>query len=287
MNDLTEALRERHCYSCKPIPASVFCVLVPLFFLGLTVSIFILVVVHNGFFFAFLLVLSSLVLAFLAWNTLNWRKNSAILLFLDSFPDSDLRTARHGQLVKLTGFASCGSIPLESSYEKVPRCIYTSTLLYEYRGFHLKAASANHKCLQWTLAYSERFSTDFYITDIKSGMSALVKAGYGSKVTPLIVENTLVNTTDGHNILSSYLKKWLAERNLSTEARLLHLKEGYIKEGSYVTVMGVLHRDNNIVMILQPHQIISTGCHWRKLLLPVDFDGLILRVLRTTSCLTN
>ncbi|KAJ4954028.1 hypothetical protein NE237_030860 [Protea cynaroides] len=284
MNDLSDAFRDRHCYNCKPIPAPVFCVLIPLFFIGLTFSVFILVVVHNAFFFAFLFVLSALVVAFLAWNTLSWRKNKAILLFLDSFPDSDLRSARHGQLVKLTGIASCGSIPLESSYERVPRCFYTSTLLYEYIGFRLKAASSDHRCLQWTLAYSERFSTDFYITDIKSGMRAVVKAGYGSKVTPLIVENTLVNTTNGHSILSAYLRKWLAERNLSTEARLLHLKEGYINEGSYVTVMGVLHRDNNIVMILPPHEIISTGCQWRKLLLPVYFDGLILRVIGTTAC---
>ncbi|XP_010251624.1 PREDICTED: uncharacterized membrane protein At1g16860-like isoform X2 [Nelumbo nucifera] len=257
MNDLSNALRERrHCCSCRPIPTPVVCLLIPLFFI--------------------------------VWNTLNWRRNGAILLFLDSFPDSDLRTATHGQLVKITGFASCGSLSLESSYEKVHRCTFTSTLLYEYKGFSLKKANVNNGWFQWRVAYAERFSTDFYITDMKSGIRVMVKAGYGSKVIPLIVESTLVNTTNKHRVLSSYLRKWLVERNLSAEARLLHLEEGYIKEGSSVTVMGVLHKNSDITMIVQPPEIVSTGCLWRGFLLPVDVNGLILRVSETSSSpLTN
>lgn len=71
-------------------------------------------------------------------------------------------------------------------------------------------------------------ATDFYITDVKSGLRALVKAGQGSKVIPLIEENILVNITSLNRELSSTLKKWLQGRRLSCEARLLRLEEGYL-----------------------------------------------------------
>jgi hypothetical protein len=41
-------------------------------------------------------------------------------------------------------------------------------------------------------------------------------------------------------------------------------------------VIGVLRRNNDISMIVQPQELFSTGCLWQKLLLPVDVDGLIL-----------
>ncbi|KAK1289343.1 putative membrane protein [Acorus calamus] len=34
---------------------------------------------------------------------------------------------------------TCGNVPLESSFQKVSRCVYTSTGLYEYRGWDFKA----------------------------------------------------------------------------------------------------------------------------------------------------
>lgn len=52
----------------------------------------------------------------------------------------------------------------------------------------------------------------------------------------------------------------------------------YVQEGSTVTVFGMLHRNNEMTTIVQPPEVISSGCLWRKLLLPVDIDGLILRV---------
>lgn len=78
-----------------------------------------------------------------------------------------------------------------------------------------------------SLSLWQRFATDFYITDMKSGTRALVKAGYNSKVIPLIDENILVNTTSKNRELSSTLKKWLERRHPSAGARLLRLKEGY------------------------------------------------------------
>lgn len=71
----------------------------------------------------------------------------------------------------------------------------------------------------------QRFSTDFYLTDQKSGLRATVKAGSGCKVIPLVVESKLVNTKRCR-LLSPHLRKWLSERNLSTESRLLRLEEG-------------------------------------------------------------
>ncbi|EOX95624.1 PREDICTED: uncharacterized membrane protein At1g16860 isoform X2 [Theobroma cacao] len=231
MNDLSNAaVREQQSsYSCKPIPSLALYILVTLFFIGLSVSIFILVVVHNAAFLLSFLFLSALVASFLAWNAVNWRHHNkaAFGFFLNSFPDSDLRLARQGQLVKITGVASCGSHSLETSYERVARCIYASTLLYEYGQFGLKPVNVNRSCFQWNLAYCERFSTDFYITDQKSGVRAVVKAGSGCEVMPLIIESELVNTTKQCRTLSPHLSNWLRDKNLSAEARLLRLEEGF------------------------------------------------------------
>lgn len=78
---------------------------------------------------------------------------------------------------------------------------------------------------------------DFYITDAKSGMRALVKAGYNSKVIPLIDENVLVNTTHRNRELSSTLSKWLEERNLSPEAHMIRLEEGYFSTISHLELL--------------------------------------------------
>ena len=104
MNDLSNvSLRDEHCCSCNPIPRIFLYIVITLFVLGLSVSIFILIVVHNALFFVSLLLLSTLLLAFILWNTLNWKNKAAILFFLRSLPESDLSLARHGQLVKITG----------------------------------------------------------------------------------------------------------------------------------------------------------------------------------------
>lgn len=103
LSDAGAALEDQHCCTCNPIPPLFFYTLIPLFFLGLSVSVFILIAVHNALFFVSFLVLSALVLAFIVWNTLQWKSNGAILFFLRSLPQSDLRLAREGQLVKITG----------------------------------------------------------------------------------------------------------------------------------------------------------------------------------------
>lgn len=50
---------------------------------------------------------------------------------------------------------SCGNVSLESSYEKVGRCVYTSTLLFECGELGLKPVDVKESCFGWRLAYSE------------------------------------------------------------------------------------------------------------------------------------
>ena len=45
-----------------------------------------------------------------------------------------------------------------------------------------------------------------------------------------------------------------------------------------MSVMGMLHKSNGHLTVVQPPDAISTGCSWRKLLLPIDIDGLVLGV---------
>nr|CAD1844491.1 unnamed protein product [Ananas comosus var. bracteatus] len=260
------------------VPVAVPCVLVPLLLAVLGVAVFILAVVHNALFLAVLLLVSALAFAFFRWNAAASRSNRALVLFLDRFPASDLRSAADGQIVKITGFASCGDVSLVSSYEKVGRCVYTSTLFYKYSGCLPMLANSKIRCLRWDLASVERLALDFYITDAKSGMRALVKAGHNSKVIPLIDENVLVNTTHRNREVSSTLSKWLEGRNLSPEAHMIRLEEGYIKEGRSLTVMGILSRKSGVLMIIPPAEPISTGCLLKNFLLPVDFDGLLLKI---------
>lgn len=49
---------------------------------------------------------------------------------------------------------TCGSTPLESSYQKIPRCVYVSTELYEYKG------------CSWGSRHAEVSDSFFYISII-------------------------------------------------------------------------------------------------------------------------
>lgn len=50
----------------------------------------------------------------------------------------------------------------------------------------------------------------------------------------------------------------------------------YIKEGSTVSVMGVVRRHDNVLMIVPSMEPVSTGCQWSRCLLPTYVEGLIL-----------
>jgi len=51
----------------------------------------------------------------------------------------------------------------------------------------------------------------------------------------------------------------------------------YIKEGSTVSVMGVVQRNENVLMIVAPGDAFTTGCQWGKCMLPGSLEGIVLR----------
>lgn len=73
----------------------------------------------------------------------------------------------------------------------------------------------------------QKYVADFYISDLQSGLRALVKAGYGAKVVPFVEPSTVVDVTKENRDLSPSFLQWLADRSLSSDDRLMRLKEGY------------------------------------------------------------
>lgn len=64
--------------------------------------------------------------------------------------------------------------------------------------------------------------------------------------------------------------------NISLIFHGFSLDGSYIKEGSTVSVMGIVRRHENVLMIVPPTEPMSTGCQWMRCLLPTYVDGLIL-----------
>lgn len=256
------------------LPKAVMWVFLVAVAMGLLVGAFLMVAVKK----AVILLASAALLVpaivVVLWNYA-WGKKG-LLGFVHRYPDADLRGAIDGQYVKVTGVVTCGSIPLESSYQKVPRCVYVSTELYEYKGIGGKSANPKHRCFSWGSRHSEKYMADFYISDFQTGLRALVKAGYGAKVAAFVKPATAVDVTKENRELSPSFLRWLADRNLSTDDRIMRLKEGYIKEGLTVSVMGVVRRHDNVLMIIPPAEPISTGCQWLRCLLPRYIEGLIV-----------
>ncbi|KAI7752180.1 hypothetical protein M8C21_027372 [Ambrosia artemisiifolia] len=205
-----------------------------------------------------------------------WGRKSMVD-FIDEYPDAELRTAKNGQFVKVSGVVTCGNVPLESSFQGVPRCVYTSTSLYEYRGWGSKPANPTHRRFTWGLRSMERQVADFYISDFQSGLRALVKTGYGARVTPYVEESSVVEVDQSNIDSSPQFIRWLSERKISSDDRVMRLKEGYIKEGSTVSVMGIVQRHNNVLMIVPPSEPVPTGCQWTRCLLPVSLEGIVIR----------
>ncbi|KAL5988044.1 hypothetical protein ACLOJK_035807 [Asimina triloba] len=199
-------------------------VCVAVFAIGLLAGVFMMVTVKKAI---ILVVVGGIivpVVVLVLWNC-GWGRRG-VKRFLGRYPDAELRTAKNGQYVKVTGVVTCGSIPLESSFQKVPRCIYVSTELREYRGWSGKSANSNHRHFSWGLRHAERHVADFYISDFQTGLRALVKAGYGAKVAPFVKPATVVDITAENRELSPTFLRWLADRNLSSDDRIVRLEEG-------------------------------------------------------------
>ncbi|KAJ1429217.1 putative membrane protein [Sesbania bispinosa] len=265
----------------RNFPKAMLWLLILLFVMGFIAGGFILGAVHNAILLIVVVVLFGLVAASFTWNTYWGRR--AIMGFVAHYPDSELRTAKNGQFVKVSGVVTCGNVPLESSFQKVPRCVYTSTSLYEYRGWDSKAANPTHRRFSWGLRLLERRVVDFYISDFQSGLRALVKTGHGARVTPYVDDSVLINVNPTKEELPPEFLRWLGERNLSTDDRIMRLEEGYIKEGSTVSVMGVVQRNENVLMIVPPPEPITTGCQWTKCIFPASLEGVVLRCEDTSK----
>lgn len=274
-NPAVTTLSQEDDYSFKRnFPKPILWAMILLFVMGFIAGGFILGAVHNAILLIVVVVLFAIVAALFLWNSC-WGKR-AIIGFIARYPDAELRTAKNGQYVKVSGVVTCGNVPLESSFQKVPRCVYTSTSLYEYRGWESKAANPTHRRFTWGLRSSERHVVDFYISDFQSGLRALVKTGFGARVTPYVQESIVVDINPLNKELSPDFIRWLGDRNLSSDNRVMRLKEGYIKEGSTVSVMGVVQRNENVLMIVPPPEPFTTGCQWSKCIFPASLEGVVL-----------
>ncbi|ONK70591.1 uncharacterized protein A4U43_C05F35310 [Asparagus officinalis] len=281
-NPAVTNLSQEEDYSFKgSVPKPVMWAVILLFVMGFIAGGFILGAVHNPVLLIVVVAFFGVVAALFIWN--RWWGRRAVIGYIARYPDAELRTAKDGQYVKVSGVVTCGNVPLESSFQKVPRCVFTSTSLYEYRGWDSKAANSQHRRFTWGLRSMERHVVDFYISDFQSGLRALVKTGYGARVMPYVDESVVIDIDPNNKDMSPEFLRWLAERNLSSDDRVMRMKEGYIKEGSTVSVMGVVQRNENVLMIVPPSEPFSTGCQWLKCILPANLDGIVLRCEDTSK----
>ncbi|XP_061976310.1 uncharacterized membrane protein At1g16860-like isoform X2 [Populus nigra] len=207
----------------KNFPKTVVWLVILIFVMGLLAGGFILGAVHNAILLVVVAVLFVIVAALVVWNMC--RGSRSIIEFIARYPDTDLRTAKNGQYVKVSGT-------------------------------HV---------------------VDFYISDFQSGLRALIKTGSGTRVTPFVDESFVVDINPGNKNLSPEFVRWLGKRNLSGDERLMRLKEGYIKEGSTVSVMGIVQRNENVLMIVPPPEPLATGWQWPRCIFPASLDGIVLR----------
>ncbi|KAG6760599.1 hypothetical protein POTOM_037122 [Populus tomentosa] len=265
----------------RNFPKTVVWLVILIFVMGLLAGGFILGAVHNAILLVVVVVLFVIVAALVVWNMCGGRRY--IVEFTARYPDADLRTAKNGQYVKVSGVVTCGNVPLESSFQRVPRCVYTSTRLYEYRAWGSKPANPSHRHFTWGLRSSERHVVDFYISDFQSGLRALVKTGNGTRITPFVDDSLVVDINPEKKDLSPEFVRWLGKKNLSGDERLMRLKEGYIKEGSTVSVMGTVQRNDNVLMIVAPPEPLATGWQWSRCIFPASLDGIVLRCEDTSN----
>lgn len=148
-----------------------------------------------------------------------------------------------------------------------------------------------------------RLSTDLYITDKKSGIRADVKAGSGSKVFPLVVESrTRRHCKTVQKSVSLFKEMFEGEKLLDwnsaavSRGRVIYLWKlvmltfdchhcflsayvlyvfsmglsRYVQDGSSLMVVGIFHRNEDMIMIVQPSQVVSIygeGCFFQLILM--------------------
>jgi hypothetical protein len=73
----------------------------------------------------------------------------------------------------------------------------------------------------------QRHAVDFYISDFQSGLRALVRTGSGARVSPYVDESVVIDINPDNKDMSPEFLRWLRGRNLSSDDRIMRLKEGY------------------------------------------------------------
>jgi len=76
---------------------------------------------------------------------------------------------------------------------------------------------------------------DFYISDFQSGLRALVRTGFGARVTPYVDESVVIDINPDNKDMSPEFLRWLRGRNLSSDDRIMRLKEGYFFFASFAS----------------------------------------------------
>ncbi|KAI0488660.1 hypothetical protein KFK09_028499 [Dendrobium nobile] len=207
----------------------------------------------------------------------NWARGRRELeRYFRAYPDTSInpRNLPISKLVKITGLVTCGNTSLDTSYQNVPRCAYTSIELHERKPWNLSMAS--YTAHSWTLRHSERYVADFYVSDLNSGTRVLVRAGNGAKVVSFVKPATTLLVSIKNKKQFPSLLRWLQNHSIPTDDLEMRFEEGYIREGSTVSVLGTLKTHENLIIVDPPDEASSTGWQWMRCFLPMHVDGLIL-----------
>ena len=68
-----------------------------------------------------------------------------------------------------------------------------------------------------------------------------MKTGYGARVTPYVDESVIIDINPDNKDMSPEFLRWLRERNLSSDDRIMRLKEGY-SISLFICILNALER---------------------------------------------
>ncbi|RYQ81617.1 hypothetical protein Ahy_Scaffold1g107501 [Arachis hypogaea] len=186
--------------------------------------------------------------------TLPPRIKPSAVLFLRHWHNRTIKT------IPASGTKSiANSLSLRDGGSRTPSGLFWKLSRFLFLQHHFWLFDDQIRCFLLTFIISgvQKYVADFYISDFQSGLRALVKAGYGAKVAPFVEPTTVVDVTKDNRELSPNFLGWLGDRKRSNDDRIM-----YIKEGSTVSVMRVVRRHDNVLMIVPSTEPVSTGCQW-------------------------
>ena len=101
-NQAVTTLNQNDEYSFrKNFPKAILWSVILLFIMGFIAGGFILGAVHNAILLIVVVILFATIVTLLTWNTCSGRR--AVISYITRYPDAELRTAKNGQLVKISG----------------------------------------------------------------------------------------------------------------------------------------------------------------------------------------